>query len=165
MVIAIGGPSNSGKSTLAELLRQVLSNKKTIILSQDDYVYPEQNIPLVRDHIDWEIPESIHFTKFKQAIRAATKENDIVIAEGFMIYYDPELNSLFDKKIFISLSKEEFFSRKSKDLRWGKEEQWYIKHIWSSFQKYGKLKNKSGVLILNGEKDFDVHQILELLNI
>ena len=69
------------------------------VLSQDDYVFPIEQIPKIYNgeevEIDWEIPESIDFQKYKTAILEAQKQFDHVITEGLLNFYDTEINSSF----------------------------------------------------------------------
>ena len=162
MIIGIGGVSRSGKSFLGKALQEKfsLAGKSVEVLDQDDYVLPSQDIPLIRDHVDWEIPESIDWARFKEAISLAQLRCDIVIAEGLMVFWNESINRIIDKRIIITLSQKEFFNRKRVDLRWGKEPEWYIQHIWDSFLKYGKLPDGMDPdIILDGEKAFDVSEI------
>lgn len=162
MIIGIGGVSRSGKSFLAAALKEKfsLAGKTVKVLDQDDYVLLSKDIPLIRDHVDWEIPESIDWDKFEKSINSAQKSNDIVIAEGLMVFWEESINKLFDQRIIIELSKAEFFNRKRVDLRWGQEPEWYIQHIWDSFLKFGSLPSDTDPdIILDGEKAFDISEI------
>ncbi|MEA1876181.1 MAG: hypothetical protein U9N86_04905 [Bacteroidota bacterium] len=162
MITSIGGISRSGKSFLAEKLKELLEKEGNTVkvLDQDDYVYPEEDIPLVRDHIDWEGPESIDWGRFIEAISEAEEMFDHVIVEGLMTFWNPSLRSLFNKCIFIKLSQEEFMHRKQNDLRWGKEPAWYVEHIWDSYVKYGQIPDGMDIdLVLDGERMFDIEMI------
>ncbi|KAK9325682.1 P-loop containing nucleoside triphosphate hydrolase protein [Lipomyces orientalis] len=65
-LIGVSGPSSSGKSTLARLLRQVLP--KSFILHEDDFYKPEAEIPVVNGVEDWDCPEAIDFIALRTAI-------------------------------------------------------------------------------------------------
>ncbi|KAJ8103221.1 P-loop containing nucleoside triphosphate hydrolase protein [Lipomyces tetrasporus] len=65
-LIGVSGPSSSGKSTLARLLRQVL--RKSFILHEDDFYKPEAEIPVVNGIEDWDCPEAIDFIALRTAI-------------------------------------------------------------------------------------------------
>jgi uridine kinase len=182
MIIGIGGASRSGKSTLASLIYRFYTDETSrfhreggqtaIILAQDDYVFPIDEIPKIYNgeevEIDWEIPESIDFKKYKTAILEAQKQFDFVIAEGLLNFYDEEVNSLYDKFLFVEVSKPTFLSRKAADKRWGEVPQWYIEHIWESYERLGKTilaDTKREVLVLSGEADFDVNIVSDYLTI
>jgi len=158
MIIGIGGVSRSGKSFLADELRKLFekTEKSVRVLPQDIFVYPESEIPLIHDHIDWECPESIDFEKFIRDIKKSESENDITIVEGLMVFWNHDLLDLFTIRIFIGLDKNEFIRRKDKDLRWGKEPQWYVEYIWDSYLKYGQLPGQiKADISLNGNNRFD----------
>ncbi len=136
MIVAIGGISNAGKSKLASKIADFYENQSTIILCQDNYANPTPEIPKINGHTNWEIPESINFNRFYQKIIDSIKLYDIVIVEGLFVFYEQRLIDLYDKSIYLTIDKETFFDRKKKDLRWGKEPEWYMKHIWDSHFKY-----------------------------
>ena len=140
-IIGIGGVSCAGKSHLADELSFHLREAgfNTIVIDQDDYVFPTAEIPLVRDHTDWECPESIDFDSFEDAIKNASSSHDIVLAGGLMVFWESRINSIFDYRIFIKIPRDEFRRRKRKDLRWGREPDWYIDHIWDSYLEYGQF--------------------------
>lgn len=140
MIIGIGGISRAGKSFLSVELRQrfLTDGFSVAVLDQDDYVLPQELIPRISNHIDWEIPESIDWGSFHSAIREMHADKDVVIAEGLLVFYQETLFSLYDHTIFLSLDYETFYRRKVVDLRWGKEPDWYINHIWQAHQQYGQ---------------------------
>jgi len=165
VVIAIGGVSNSGKSHLAEKLVNHFRDRSTKIISQDNFALPSDQIPQIIDHIDWETPDSINFPKFKQTILDAIKSHDFVIVEGIFAYYDKKINELYDKKLFIEISKETFLARKIKDDRWGIEPAWYMDHIWNSYLKFGQPKKKSkNIYYLNGNQEIILSDVLQYLS-
>ena len=164
MIIGIGGVSRSGKSTLAALIYRLYTEggQTAIVLAQDDFVFPTEQIPKIRngseEEIDWEIPESIDFQRYKTAILEAKMQFDCVITEGLLNFYDADINALFDKFLFVEIKKSTFLERKALDKRWGEVPDWYIKHIWASFERYERtiLADKNHeVLVLSGEVDFD----------
>ncbi|PKP54257.1 MAG: hypothetical protein CVT92_00445 [Bacteroidetes bacterium HGW-Bacteroidetes-1] len=163
MIIAIGGVSTAGKTTLASQLRHYFHKKKTSLLCQDDFVKSVEQIPMIKDRIDWEIPASIDHIRFRDAILAEKKENDIVIVEGLMVFWHPEINRLFDKKLFIEIDYQLFMKRKNDDYRWGNEPDWYIAYIWNSYKQYGIPSDKVNILIINGNKTIQLNPIIKYL--
>lgn len=164
MIIAIAGVSQAGKSTLAGSLRNVLGTNHTTILCQDDFVHDPKDIPMVKDHIDWEHPDSIDHEKFREAIIAESQRNQYVIVEGLMVSWDSDTCKLFDKCIFIEIDKPTFMKRKSADDRWGIEPEWYVEHIWESYLRFGRKQASQECLVVNGCQPIDLQQIIAYLN-
>ncbi|MEJ2596309.1 MAG: hypothetical protein P8100_14565 [bacterium] len=164
MIIGIGGISNSGKSALAEQIRQHYRDKKVMVLCQDDFAKPTADIPRINDHTDWEIPDSIDFDRFYHKILDAAKKNDMVIDEGLFVFYEDRLNRLYDKMIYLTISKETFLERKRMDLRWGREPDWYMEHIWESHHKYfDKIQERKQAFQLSGEDPLDLEAVIRYL--
>ena len=164
MIIGIGGISRSGQSFLAEKLkaRSILAGYSATTIDQDFYVRPEEEIPLIRDHVDWEIPQSIDWERFKRAIQAASKKYDLVIVEGLLVFSNEKINSLYDKRICLSLGRKEFIARKEMDLRWGREPDWYIQYIWEAHKVHGQPHlDYPPDFELNGEILFDVEKVFQ----
>ena len=172
MTIGIGGISRSGKSTLAALIFSFFTKggQTATILTQDDYVFPEEKIPKIQNgkdiEINWETPESIDFQRYRLAILAAQQQFDNVITEGLLNFYAEGINCLFDKFLFVEISKSTFLSRKAADKRWGAVPDWYIEHIWTSYKQFGLTifnNAKYEVLRLSGETDFDIDKVIDFL--
>lgn len=164
MIIAIGGPSNSGKSRLALEITQAIGPERFVVMCLDNYVFPENELPRIKDHVDWETPDTIEYSRFQRELLVASRAYEYVIAEGFLIYANKELIPLFEKMIFITLERKTFKKRKADDLRWGKEPDWYIDHIWNSYLDYGKYPADENVLLLRGEEEWSMPRILNFLN-
>lgn len=154
-IIGIGGVSRAGKTSLAQHINDWFPDKRVKILHQDDFINPIPKIPLIKGQTDWEIPESLDFIAFRDEILYAKDKYDYVLAEGLMVYWNPEVCQLFDKKIFIEISKNTFLNRKTLDQRWENEPNWYIEHIWQSHFKYGRVPEQMrDVLCMSGENQF-----------
>ncbi len=161
MIIGIGGVSNAGKTTLANRIKESLAPLKVKTLCQDDFANPVDQIPMINDHVDWEIPKSIDMSLYFRQVLEDSKKYDVIIAEGLFAFCDERIVRHYDKKIFITISKETFFKRKSKDFRWGKEPEWYMNHIWESHFKSGTQNTMDkNTLILSGEKPVDLNQLI-----
>lgn len=144
-------------------------NKKlsdSIIIHQDEYIPDKDTIPRIHDHIDWETPEAIDWESFDNAIIKARETHKFIIVEGLFVYYHPDINVYFDRKVFINITEKEFMNRKRNDFRWGKEPEWYIQHIWESHLRYGSLPEQfTDALIIDGEKIFNLDEIIQKLEI
>ena len=166
MVIGIGGVSNAGKTTLATRLKKQLEPLKVKVLCQDDFAKPVAEIPRIRDHVDWETPESIDMVKYCKYILEAERTHEIVIAEGLFAFCDNHFNKHYNKRIFLTINKKVFWERKLKDFRWGKEPEWYMEHIWQSHFRCGVLKEvNTNTLVLSGEQMVDIDKLLPFLEI
>lgn len=165
MIIAIGGVSTAGKTTLASRLREHFQDRNVSLLCQDDFVFPVEQIPRIKNRVDWEHPDSIDHQKLLQAILAEHKQNDIVIVEGLMVFWHEESRKHFDKCIYIEISRSLFLERKSVDTRWGYEPKWYVEHIWKSFRKYGIPEHQTKMLKLDGSKNIELNQVIKFIGI
>lgn len=161
MIIGIGGVSRSGKSFLANKMRSQL--KDSIVLHQDDFVFPEENLPRVHNQIDWEHPSTINFTKLGESIKQVANAHRYVIVEGFLIFYYEALTSLFDYKIFLEIDNHTFVQRKRNDERWGKVSENYQQHIWESYLRFGR-KNIDTVDTVIDTRDLQNISFNDLLN-
>lgn len=142
-IIAISGPTASGKTTLARLLQQTFDGLEftpanngipvaitASILHQDDFFVPEDRIPLKRvpkvdapgefvEQADWDCLESIDFTKLKcclQKLRQAGyngKEGHARILREIGIEAKEETNSVGPARV----TEAEFREAREKILR------------------------------------------------
>ncbi len=166
MLIGIGGVSRSGKSTLARLLVNHFrdSGKTAIVLHQDDFVFPTTEIPRVRDKVDWEHPHSVNHDLLWETTQFYKERFEVLLIDGFLAFHDPRLNGSYDKRIFVSISKETFLQRKEDDLRWGDIPRWFFAHIWESYLQYGIPDFTLHPYIrISGETEYDSGKILPLL--
>ncbi len=161
LVVGIGGVSRAGKSTLSKMLKNTLHDSRMVILDMDDFVYPENQIPRIKNKTDWESPESVDYRKISGRIIEAKAAHDVVILEGILIFWVDSLNNLFDKKLFVEIPYEIFLERKRKDRRWN-EPKWYIQHIWDSYLKYG-IKNSEDSMKVDGNRSFEISEIQNFL--
>lgn len=163
LLIGIGGVSRSGKSSLALLLREYFKSETVAIVNQDEYIHSAFQMPWVENELDWEDPESLDFQRMYYEIGWLEKNVEILIVEGLFAFYFPELNKRYDKKIMVEINYECFYQRKLRDKHWGEVPDWYIKHIWDSFMKYGLPDQLDEVLVLNGQDKYELDPIVNYL--
>lgn len=130
--IGIAGGSTSGKTTLtAELARQW--GDRVATLSYDEYYISRSKRPPVVEEESPEIYNNNAFLrdlkrlKVGQPIEIASDSREtaqlgvgtrrveprpIILVEGYLIFHDPEVKSLFDKKFFVELSENEMVKRR-----------------------------------------------------
>ncbi|MGC8866286.1 MAG: uridine kinase family protein [Bacteroidales bacterium] len=135
LVVGIGGGSRAGKTTLALHLKEALPFDSQII-SLDDCVLPEAMIPRIRNHINWEIPESIDYTLLRHKMETLSEKAQVIILEGLFVFSVPEIFSLLHLGIFLTISRRKFIAEKKMDDRWGIEPLWYIYYIWKAYKAH-----------------------------
>lgn len=156
MIIGIGGVSQSGKSHLADQLSLRLKN--TRVISLDDFAFPTEQLPKVKDRYDWEVPMAYDFDRLLKEIDLAIPQSDHVIAEGILIFYDPRINERFDKRIFLTINKPVFLARRKKETRWGNEPDWFLEHVWKCYEQYGRSVNEPALTLAN--ERFDHQEVI-----
>lgn len=160
-IIGIGGCSRSGKSSLARQIKEKLLEKKVLLLDMDDFVFPESEIPKIKDRTDWECPESIDYQKLVQPIHASVRDFDTIVIEGILAFANDELLSLMDTTIQMEISKDTFLERRRLETRWGDEPEWFLEHVWESHIKHGQYPKAD--FIVSGEAKITQQSILEIL--
>jgi nicotinamide/nicotinate riboside kinase len=68
LLVGLSGPSSSGKTTIARLLRDILPN--AFILHEDDFYKTDAEIPINKEHdlADWDCLESINLPALELAL-------------------------------------------------------------------------------------------------
>lgn len=134
-IIVIGGVSRSGKTSLALWLHQQLPG--SMVLSQDDFVLPEDSIPRVKERIDWEHPDSINWSAWQKAIDSNLPDCDYLILEGLFAFQEQAQPLPTIYQYYLSIDRDEFLEEREKEQRWGYEPLWFIEHVWKSHFIYG----------------------------
>lgn len=75
VIVGIGGPSSSGKTTVARALHLLLP--KATLIHLDDFYYPDDQIPndLTHNVANWDCPEAIDWEKFSNYIKELRKSD------------------------------------------------------------------------------------------
>ncbi|CAH2350441.1 nicotinamide riboside kinase [[Candida] railenensis] len=68
-LVAISGPSSSGKTTVASALHKLFKN--SLLIHLDDFYLPDDQIPIdpVKKTENWDCPEAVNFEKFIKCIK------------------------------------------------------------------------------------------------
>jgi uridine kinase len=126
LMIAIGGGSGSGKTTVAKQIRDLLKSKDVVVIPLDNYYKDINHLPKEeRDKINFDHPESFDWTLFKahlnDLLKGRTievpeysfkdhtrlkktkilKPKKIIIFEGIFALCDKECNKIFNLRIFV----------------------------------------------------------------
>ena len=138
-IIAITGPSASGKSMLAKRLSELLGKNRCLVLCQDDYYKDwsyltrqerkkinfddakafdfallEKHIAYLKKGNDIEVPQYSFKQSKRLSIRYTLNARRYVIVEGLMPFLKNELRRLFDFKIYVDIDNAESLSRRLK---------------------------------------------------
>ncbi len=158
-IIAIGGVSRSGKTSLAYWLHQQLP--KSMVLSQDNFVLPEQQIPKIKERTDWEHPDSINWPAWHKAIDSNLPDCDYLILEGLFAFQKSAQPIAAAHQYYLSISREEFLEEREKEQRWGYEPLWFIEHVWKSHFIYGLPEDGHQAHKYHSVSPADYQQILD----
>lgn len=150
-IIGIGGVSRSGKSTLARKLKEALLPKQVLSVDMDQYVFPQEEVPKINGHPDWEVPESINYRKVLDTIEENDPNHDFIIVEGILAFANPTLKELYDVTVYMEISEATYLERRRQETRWGKDPEWYIEYVWEAHLKYGQFHKAD--FVLSGEKE------------
>lgn len=118
LFIGIGGGSGSGKTTIAQAIQKQLSSLNVLLLKQDRFFKPVEDLPtfysefMKRPYPDFNRPDSFKtgemFTFCEQI-----SGHDVVILEGILALYYPELRRLMDIKCYVTIPLEEMLIRRT----------------------------------------------------
>uniref|UniRef100_A0A669QLK5 Nicotinamide riboside kinase 1 n=1 Tax=Phasianus colchicus TaxID=9054 RepID=A0A669QLK5_PHACC len=177
LVIALGGVTNGGKTTLAEKLKKLLPNCDTI--SQDDFFKPESEVETdergfklydVLDALNMdEMVKSIHNWMKSHTSSGVVTEKPmdtsnslkmtedvyILIVEGFLLYNYEPLNELWNRRYFLTLPYEECKRRRSTRVYQPADTPGYFDgHVWPMYLKYKNEMEESAtnIVYLDGTK-------------
>lgn len=137
LIVGIAGASGSGKSYLADYIKNNFKRGSCIILSQDhyyrdqsDYSYKERqqinydqpntvDFTLLIEHVSQlRCRRTIHIPLYDFTVHVRKKETvtihpaDLVVVEGILIFSVPEILPLFDLKIYVDTPLDICFIRR-----------------------------------------------------
>lgn len=125
--IGIAGGSASGKSTLAGILEQRLSDLQLGVLHMDEYFKPEAERPVSagpvngKHYMDDNHPLTMDLPKFAEDLAAMQAGSfDVIIAEGLLILWDDDICGKLDLKLFVDCRADERIVRRlRRNMGWG----------------------------------------------
>ncbi len=141
-IIGLAGASGAGKSTVAFALTKKYADKITL-LQLDDYFRKKKEVPLLHGMKNWDDPRALNFEKLLDDLlllssnqpavirtkselynpdypRTDTKiyvtvePNPIILLEGFMALWHPQIRELFTTSIFLDMSAEASLKRRKR---------------------------------------------------
>ena len=143
-IIAIAGGSGAGKSTVAYALQDSDPAKFEVLNFDDyQRLDNEENLPMLHGQINWDHPDIINWTNLnsdllklrdgqevsldswthrsnkdyfesRQRIARTVQPKDVLIVEGYLCLHDPEINQLYDLKVYLDLDLETRNTRRDK---------------------------------------------------
>ncbi|SDO02741.1 uridine kinase [Paenibacillus sp. yr247] len=116
--IGIAGGSGSGKTTISNYLAHALTNYKIKVIHMDKYYKKKRPIAIApfsgKEYEDFNHPTAIDIdqviNQFNQALHS--KEYDLVLIEGFLLFHFPELHELIDYKVFVDCQSDDRLVRR-----------------------------------------------------
>ena len=139
VIIGIAGGSGSGKTTVADRVREACPGKTIQIIHHDSYYFDNSHLPLEkRAEINYDHPNAFETTllvEHLQALReghgvqvpcydyashsrlketALCEPADIVFVEGILVLEDVELRGLMDIRLYIDVDADERVLRRMK---------------------------------------------------
>jgi len=146
-VIGISGATCSGKSTLADKIRDNFPT--SVIVRQDDYFLPLNDLRHVKiqelNHINWELITSLDMQKMYSDIQKilrslgknATDSKKLLILDGFLLFKHKAITDLCDRKYFLTLTKKQCWERRKNRIYEPPDVPGYFdKIVWPEFVKY-----------------------------
>ncbi len=137
ILIGIAGGSGSGKTLVAKTIYRELGSDKVVIVDQDSYYKDLDQVPLRdRDLRNFDHPDAFDNELLKHHMRELLAgrpieqpvydyvrharlretrpigEHLVIVLEGILIFYDPELRDLMDIKVYIDADADVRFIRR-----------------------------------------------------
>ncbi len=162
-VVGIAGGSASGKSTFTEKLEHELSGYAVLVLHMDSYFKPEDELPLAKSPVgkgeyrDYNCPDSFYMDRLVSDLKSAIAagEADVIIVEGLLTLWKPEICRLLDLKLFVDCPADERIVRRLKrNMGWGltfdQVAEPYLDLVRFRHSQYVEPSKWNADLILNG---------------
>ena len=137
MIIGICGGTGSGKTTVAQKIIAAVGEENVVYLQQDAYYRNLGDMPLeLRHRVNFDHPDSIdiglmmnhlealragesieqptydYATHSRKAETIHVEPRPVIIVEGILVFFDPQMRRLMDLKIFVDCDADVRFIRR-----------------------------------------------------
>lgn len=170
-LVGIAGPSGAGKSTVTRLIEA--ENNNVLRINLDNYFNDVNGFPKVNGVPNWDLPSNINYELVLKNLKdlkhgksakmpffnKATSERifkvvepkEIILVEGFLLYFDRKVAQLFDRKIYIHVLERTQLERRLK--REVPERAAYVREVViPNYRIYGLPTKIYADIVLCGEK-------------
>lgn len=136
-VLGVAGGTGSGKSTVADRLIGAFGRDRVAVIALDSYYRDDQRLGLdARARVDYDHPESIEWPLLRSHIEmlldgravdvpiydfanharsadvATIRSAPIVVVEGILVLWEPEIRELMDLRVFVDADPDVRFIRR-----------------------------------------------------
>ena len=136
-ILGVAGGTCSGKTTVAERLAELMGEEDLALIKLDSYYWPYDDKPMAqRTLVNYDHPDSFDWPLLTDHVRALcdgravpvpvydyanfARTGDvcivgpakIVVIEGILVLYEPELRDLFDLKVYVDTDADLRFIRR-----------------------------------------------------
>ncbi|MDD5765433.1 MAG: uridine kinase [Candidatus Marinimicrobia bacterium] len=143
ILIGVAGGTGSGKTSMAKNIVRDFDPRQVVIIEQDSYYHDLSQIPMdARSHHNFDHPESYDFDLLKNQMKSilsgecvevpiydykthtravetiSVSGQKIIVLEGIMVLFDPELRHMMDIKVYIETAADiRFIRRLVRDIK------------------------------------------------
>lgn len=162
-IIGVAGRSCSGKSTVVKELERIYDGQ-FLHINQDKFFKVKAD--------NWEHPDSIRIDRLIYSLRRLKNGNSthipshrwteifdrlvlphkVIIVEGYLLFINKELNSLFDKKIWVDVSDVNLLYRRVKRSNNLAELDYVMYYVIPESKKYEGIQRSNADIIIDGNK-------------
>ena len=118
------------------------------MLHMDKYQRFGEKLPMLYGMKNWDCPQAIKWEKLYKDLISLKKKKGIVIVEGYLLFYKPEVRWLFDFRIFLRAKDRTRIKRRTKF----KNDKYIEKVLSPMHKKYIEPTKKFANLVLETKK-------------
>lgn len=186
-LVGIVGPSGSGKSTLCKTL--VSESDKYEHIKLDNYFKDPDTFPLKEGFRNWELPSNLKFDELIRDLETlksgqevhtksfpkkkgaesepiTLKPKQVILVEGFMLFKNPKLRDMLDKKIYLDIHPEMMLRRRT--IRFGADHvnDYDTKVAIPEFLEYGITQKQEADYIVDATRKQSevIEEVREVIN-